>query len=77
MADKPRWTQKLEEEFVHIMAKGMSVKAYGQQEGAENWRSSEGAQKWLKENYKKGGRRKKTRNTKKKKTRRSKKSTRT
>lgn len=65
MADKPRWTQKLEEEFVDIMGKGMKVKQFGMQSGKESkhWRSSARAVAWLKENYKKGGR--KTRKTKK------------
>lgn len=63
MADKPRWTQKLEEEFVDIMGKGMTVKQFGMQSGKESkhWRSSARAVAWLKENYKKtAGKRKKT-----------------
>jgi len=74
MSDEPKWTPELEKKFVEIMGKGMSVQAYGEQEGAENWRSSPGAMEWLKQNYKKtAGKRRKTRKTKKKKTRRSRK----
>ena len=62
MADEPKWTSALEEEFVGIMGKGMSVQQFGKQEGAEDWRSSEKAMEWLKENYKpSGGKRRKTR----------------
>ena len=63
MADEPKWTPELEKEFVHIMGKRMSVQQFGEQEGAEDWRSSPGAMEWLKENYNKksAGKRRKTR----------------
>jgi hypothetical protein len=74
MSDEPKWTPELEKTFVKTMGKGMTVEEYENQEGAEGWRSSEGAMEWLKQNYKKtAGKRKKTRKTKKKKTRRSRK----
>jgi hypothetical protein len=78
--EDPRWKEGMadgrtyEQAFVNIMDKNKTVENFGNQEGAEEWRSSPGAMEWLKQNYKKtAGKRRKTRKTKKKKTRRSRK----